>query len=635
MSCDEPQSASGDLRRQAESILQRGKPDLQASSTQELQDLVHDLQVHQIELELQNDTLRETRQALELARDEYAELYDHSPVGYLSVDGDGTITRANAVAGALLACEPAGLVGKPFYRFVAREAQDAFHFFLMDLMSGAGQETVELSMIGVHGARFQARLTAIRWNRVPGPGGAKKRGWRVAVGDITAECEARDALRQSEAREALRQSETRQLDRLTKLTDLGKALSATLELEEVAALVLGHIAALVGAPEAMLVSYSSGLGGQANYVLTLDEGWIDPAASDRYGRWQQLLEDRHRQRRHLRKMPRPLDRSDTPWGDTILVVPLDDDQPVADLVLAGRAFGDDDAALALAAAGRAGQALRNARLFGEVRNLLRQREEVQARLIQSEKMAALGRLTISLSHEINNPAQSILGCLELAREDLAQGVDPESLNRYLSIALQEVRRIAALIERLRDFYRPAPEVCEAVDMDDVLGSVLDLMHSDLQRRNVTVALVHEGHVPHVPVRIDQLQQVFLNLILNAADAMPGGGTLTLRTGCGELRHNWHQYEPGVHVDVQDTGTGMAPMVRRRLFEPFFSTKRGCSGLGLYIAHGIIQAHGGEIEVHSREGEGTRVTVWLPLVAQQQAEHDEVHGDDTELSNPGH
>jgi signal transduction histidine kinase len=117
----------------------------------------------------------------------------------------------------------------------------------------------------------------------------------------------------------------------------------------------------------------------------------------------------------------------------------------------------------------------------------------------------------------------------------------------------------------------------------------------------------------LPLLADQMQQVFLNLILNAAEAMPGGGTVILRTSRGRMPPpGVGEPRPAVRIDVQDMGHGMPPEVEQRLFEPFFTTKPGGSGLGLYTCHRIVQEHRGEIEVQSHEGEGTIVSVWLPI-----------------------
>ncbi|RPI58120.1 MAG: PAS domain S-box protein, partial [Chloroflexi bacterium] len=719
----EDESSPGRLRRQAEAILKGQEPDLEGLTAQGLQNLAHELQVYQTELELQNQALQETQQALELARDEYADLYDRAPVGYFAVDGDGSIARANATAADLLLVDRNALVGKAFRRNVARDDQDTYHLFLVRL-SSSNRETSELNLVRGDGSRFRARLEGV----VSGVDREGRPRWRAAVSDVTAEHEAREALRlvvagtapvighdflrvlvqhlarilnvryalvgelddtrsrvrthavwagdewvenwtfdlhgsacapaaggqasfyasglrgrfpgdpfvarwkvqsaralplrdvsgqirgvlllmdeavmaeaphlepiltisaeraaaelarlaaeaslqrfsneqaalynvvaalttslepaeladsvlgvmaplfgaaaawivaagqarddspralasrgfgqlevqpddlaaeletsSQVAREAwpagtdhlqprvavrrdhvaggllerahldghvclplaapeqvvgwlhlawhgeraLKDEEeslllamgdqialglynaaqqARQVDRLRALAELDMALMGSLEPGEVAAIGLHRMAATLRAPEALMLGYTNLLTRDGDNVLTLDEGWTRLEASARYRHWRDVLETMSRQNREIRAEPRPVFTTVAPGGSDLLVVPLDDVEPLADLLLWGRAFAAEDLALARAAAGRMSQALRNARLYAEVRALLRQRQESQAQLVHSEKMSALGRLTASLSHEINNPLQALLGSLDMARE---------------------------------------------------------------------------------------------------------------------------------------------------------------------------------------------------------------------------
>jgi len=179
------------LRRQAEAILKGQKPDLEGFSRGDVERLVHELQVHQIELELQNEALRQTQQALELARDEYADLYDRAPVGYVTVDGGGAIARANATAAALFGVEQNALLGQPFRQFVARDEQDAYHFFLVRLQGAEGRGPVELTLVRGDGSRFRGRVEG----RMEGTDRQGRPGWRAAVSDVTAEAQAREDLR--------------------------------------------------------------------------------------------------------------------------------------------------------------------------------------------------------------------------------------------------------------------------------------------------------------------------------------------------------------------------------------------------------------------------------------------------------
>lgn len=225
----------GGLRRQAEAILKGQPPDLEGFTREHTERLVHELQVHQIELELQNEALRQTQQALELARDEYAELYDRAPVGYLTVDGGGAIARANATAAALLGVEQNALLGQPFRRFVAHDEQDAYHFFLVRLLERGARETVELGLERGDGTEFRGRVEG----RV---GSADRRGrpsWWAAVSDVTAEAQAREDLRQ--ARDEL---ELRVLE-LSALQDFTHQVASTLEVQPLLDLMADRFSSLL------------------------------------------------------------------------------------------------------------------------------------------------------------------------------------------------------------------------------------------------------------------------------------------------------------------------------------------------------------------------------------------------------
>jgi PAS domain S-box-containing protein len=230
-----------------------------------------------------------------------------------------------------------------------------------------------------------------------------------------------------------------------------------------------------------------------------------------------------------------------------------------------------------------------------------QQKQVQEALLRSEKLALAGRLTASLTHEIKNPLQSVIGCLQLGEEALAEGSDPAP---YLRVAGEEMWRIASLLDRLHDLHRPS-KVAERqpTDVGALVGRVLALNVPRFREGNVEVDWQPVAGVtmPAVP---DQLQQVFLNLALNALDAMPGGGTL--RIGLEATA------EPvGVWVHFEDSGPGIPEEILPHIFEPLFSTKGEGLGLGLFICHTIVAEHGGCIEVDSQPGQGTTFSVWLP------------------------
>ncbi|MBN1811129.1 MAG: GAF domain-containing protein [Anaerolineae bacterium] len=258
-------------------------------------------------------------------------------------------------------------------------------------------------------------------------------------------------------------------------------------------------------------------------------------------------------------------------------------------------------------------ALENARLYEELKTTLREREETQAQLIHAEKMGALGRLVASIAHEINNPLQSVQGCLTLAVEELDGSQRREKLDRYLGVAGSEVERISTIVQRLRDLYRPVREGKRPTDLHALLESLLVLTDKQLQYSNVAVERAWCGELPVIQANADQLRQVFLNLVLNAIDAMPEGGPLRISTNLDEVEiHGGQAAVPAVRVEFSDAGKGVPEDMLPHMFEPFFTTKENGSGLGLSTSYGIIESHNGQIAVTSEAGVGTTFTILLPV-----------------------
>ena len=233
----------------------------------------------------------------------------------------------------------------------------------------------------------------------------------------------------------------------------------------------------------------------------------------------------------------------------------------------------------------------------------RELSEIQAHLIQAEKLASIGKLAAGIAHEINNPLGGILIYSHILLEDAPEG-DPHREN--IKKIVKETTRCKDIVKGLLDFARPREPVRAPMDVRDLLDKCLALTERQALFQNIRVERVFALNLPPVVGDGDQLQQVFMNIIFNAAEAMEGNGTLTLRASFDRERDE-------VSVAVGDTGHGIREEDRKRLFEPFFTTKevgKG-TGLGLAISFGIVQKHGGTIEVQSEPGRGTIFTVRLP------------------------
>lgn len=250
----------------------------------------------------------------------------------------------------------------------------------------------------------------------------------------------------------------------------------------------------------------------------------------------------------------------------------------------------------------------NATLEQKVEERTRELEKAHAKLRHNEKLSALGRLSASVAHEINNPLGAILTHLYLLKKDFS---GDSSLKEPLNVIERQVDTIAELVDQLRTFSKPPRKNHRLVDLNNVVESVLTLTGKNLQKKHIQVS-VDLGKDPLVLASADQMEEVFMNLLLNAQDAMPEGGTLKIRTTTDDGH---------VLACVTDTGKGIEPQIQDHIFEPFFTTKgENGTGLGLAISHSIIEEHNGEISVDSEVGQGTTFTLQLPSAQARQSRY---------------
>ncbi len=231
---------------------------------------------------------------------------------------------------------------------------------------------------------------------------------------------------------------------------------------------------------------------------------------------------------------------------------------------------------------------------------------IQARILQSEKLAAIGQLAAGVMHEINNPLATISACVAAAQGRLPPGRDA-GIGEYLEIIDKEVDRCSRIVDGLLDFSRPKATSKTAVDLNALVEETLFLLKHHRRFKRLTVVRELDPAGVRTLGNAEQLIQVLMALMLNAVDAMGPGGRLVLRTGPVPDRPD------EVRVEVEDTGTGIPREEQEKIFEPFYTTKpqgRG-TGLGLSICYGIVQDHGGRIEVESTPGRGSLFRVRLP------------------------
>ena len=235
---------------------------------------------------------------------------------------------------------------------------------------------------------------------------------------------------------------------------------------------------------------------------------------------------------------------------------------------------------------------------------IEQLRRLNEHLIRTEKLAAAGTLAAGVAHEVNNPLASISSLVQILQTRSAGDAEAVEMLRLIS---QQIARITQVLRDMMEFARTRPPERAPLDVNSVVTASLRLASFDKAFQRLHVTSLPAPEAPAISADAGQLQQVFLNLLLNARDAMPEGGELRVET----------RYDPKVGeiaVEISDTGTGIAPEHRAHVFDPFFTTKPAGSGtgLGLAVCYGIVTAHGGSIEVAPNDGRGTRVLVRLPV-----------------------
>jgi PAS domain S-box-containing protein len=240
-----------------------------------------------------------------------------------------------------------------------------------------------------------------------------------------------------------------------------------------------------------------------------------------------------------------------------------------------------------------------------------ERVALQTQLVRVEKLAAIGQLAASIAHEVGNPLQAIQGFLALFLEQCP----PETPNqRFLELAEEEIDRIVQVLARLRDLYRPRADVVAWVDVNTLIGGVLLLTGKQLERRRIRVLRELDLTLPKIQGVADQLKQVLLNLVLNAAEAMAEGGLLHIQTFMG----GEHPGGRAVLMTITDTGAGIPPDQLSYIFDGLHTTKERGMGLGLYTSKAIVERHMGRISAQSTPGEGTTFTITLPIDEEENA-----------------
>ena len=592
---------AGELRRRAEERFGARRADTladKAKTPSETQRLFHELQVHQVELEMQNEELQRSRSEVEEGLSRYTDLYEFAPVGYLTLNRQGEIRQVNLTGTRLLGLERSRLVGKRLAVLVDADSRAVFNTFLTTVFENGTKAACEVVVRPELGSPF-----AVEFSATASAGGKE---CRIVATDITTR-------KRAEALMAVRL----RLQEFASSHSSKEVLQKTLdEVEVVTGSRLGFFHYLeVDQRTPSLQVWStrtvSELGNAKESLRQHGVGHADVWA-DCVRKRVPIIHNDHD------KSPNRGASSDgfAPMIREVVVPIFRKGNIVAILGMGNKeaSYTTEDVSTISFLADMAWE-------IAERRRVEQEREELQLQLAQAQKMEAIGTLAGGIAHDFNNILAGILGGLALVELEFQDGSASKTDIQEMKAL---VNRGAALTKQLLGFARLGKYDLKPLDLKRVVAKTSAMYGR--ARTDITIQLDFAPELLAVLMDHSQLEQVLLNLLVNAGQAMPQGGHLLLRAQNADLADDQGVLlgvPPGLYVKllVTDTGSGMDAKTMGRIFEPYFTTKGPGEGTGLGLASvfGIIKNHAGFIGVESEMGKGTTFTLLLPATERQVAE----------------
>jgi PAS domain S-box-containing protein len=564
--------------------------------------------------------LREAKETLQKREEEFRELYDHAPLGYHEYDREGKITRVNQTDLEMLGYSAEEMIGQPIWKFnveeeLAREQVPA---------KLAGKLPPGRNLVRTYRRKDGSTLPVLIEDRLLRDERGEIIGIRCTIQDITERKRAEEAQRKSEE-EANRLAQENAI-----MAEIGRIISSSLNIEEVFALFSEKVKSLLPYDRlAINLINEDGTSLINRYVVgdsapQRNVGEVQPKTGtltemvilNRKG----LVINSQGENEIAAKYPGLLPEMKAGLGSFLSVPLVSVDQPIGGLHFRSKGYGvysEKDLKVAESIAIQIAGAIANAQLFSKHERAENEKASLQQQLYQSQKMEAVGRLAGGIAHDFNNlltviNSNSQLGLMELKEWD--------PLKEKLDSIQKAGERAANLTRQLLAFSRRQMVEMKVIDLNALLQD-LGKMLLRVIGEDIKLKIVPGNNLGRVKADPGQIEQAILNLVVNARDAMPSGGKLTIETANMELDQEYSNthlgVKPGRYVvlSVNDTGVGMVPEVREHIFEPFFTTKekgKG-TGLGLSTVYGVVKQSGGNIWVYSEPGHGTTFKVYLPQV----------------------
>ena len=554
------------LRKRAEKEIAQLPKNTDALTFRQTQQMLHELQVHQTELNMQNEELRKSRSELEAERMRYFELYNLAPMGYITVNKNGLILEANLATAALLGQSKETLINQPISNLIFKKDHDIYYLHRKKLFETCLPQTFDLEIVKKDRTAFWAQMVmTVIQNDPECPDSCQ-----IIMNDVSAHRESDNALKESEKRFIQLAEQSR-----TVIWEVDSQGMYTY-ISSVSLMVLGY------RPDELV--------GRMHFYDLHPE----------FGRaaFKKSAFEVFAQKQTFHNLENTVQTKDglQVWLSTNGLPLLDNDGR-----LRGYRGSDID--------------------ITERKKAEAEKADLESWLRQSRKMETLGQLASGISHDFNNLLSVIIGYADILRRDSGLKV---SLLPKIEAIIQAGERASSLTRKLLMFSRRQLLEPRIIDLNEILVDMEKMLHRLIKediilKKNIDRALFR---IKADPV---QIEQVIMNMVINASDAMPAGGTLTIETGNVKIdEHNLiachRDIKPGLYamISVSDTGCGMDDKTKEHIFEPFFTTKeigKG-TGLGLSTVYGVVKESNAYIDVQSEIGKGARFRIYFPQAEEE-------------------
>jgi two-component system NtrC family sensor kinase len=643
----------------------------QPMTPDEVANLVRELEVHQFELETQNEELRQMQQRLQETRDRYINLYDNAPSGYFTLGRfNNTITEVNLTGCSLLGIERDHLLGTEFTQYISPEFDDIFYSCQWKPAKSLIKENHEIKMHRYDGSAFWAELRITSLMNSP--------QLNIAILDITERKKAEEALADEATRRRILVDQSR--DGIVVLDQNGKVYEANKEFAEMLGYTPEETAKLNVWDWEAVMPHERVL----EMIRTVDEAGdhfetqhrrkdgsvydVEISTNGAVIAGQKLIfcvcrniTERKQAEEALRESQEQLKRMFDSVTDGIVLTALDGtiikanqravqmhgftspaemigksaseivpprnhekmSQDMRQTIKRGiirvrecallKSDGTEfpaelSTSILKDASGRVMGHITIVRDITKRKEAEERQKEMQRELLLSSRLASIGELAAGVAHQLNNPLTGVLGFSERL---LRKSTDTEN-KQYLERIYTEAARATKVVQNLLTFARRCQPHKQCSDINEILENALELRAYELKTSNIEVVTDLATNLPRTMLDFPQIQEVFLNIILNAEQAMTeakGDGKLTIKT---------KEIKGYIRITFSDDGPGISPEDLDKIFDPFYTTKgaKGGTGLGLSVCHGIITEHGGRIYARNNPGTGATFLVELPLANDQ-------------------